>query len=139
VFGFSGAAPFTNHWNTGVSTDTLLNLHTGNYYDTLRDANGCDTVYMITVGKGSGIDNPHDAEVRVFPVPSTGMVRVEALSFHNIEKIDLMNMLGEHLAPVIIRQDANVLQLDLSALPAAVYMLRIEEKSHSYTTRLIKE
>ncbi len=48
-----GTGPYTHNWNTGSSssgaTATINNLSAGTYADTIYDANGCDTVIIITL------------------------------------------------------------------------------------------
>ncbi|NPA34231.1 MAG: hypothetical protein GXO48_04800, partial [Chlorobi bacterium] len=48
-----GTPPYVHNWSTGSSfsgtTVTLSNLPAGTYADTIYDANGCDTVIIITL------------------------------------------------------------------------------------------
>lgn len=45
-----GTKPYTYLWNTGATTDSLINLSTGNYSLHITDANGCtkDTTFVIS-------------------------------------------------------------------------------------------
>ncbi len=50
-----GVPPYTHNWSNGqvdvgpISTNSLLCA--GNYCDTIRDANGCDTIYCFVIGQ----------------------------------------------------------------------------------------
>lgn len=48
-----GIAPYSHSWSTGqvdnAVASTILGLPIGNYSDTIRDANGCDTILSFTI------------------------------------------------------------------------------------------
>lgn len=45
-----GSAPYTYNWSNGVSTATANNLTAGDYYVTVTDNSGCNSVDTVTVG-----------------------------------------------------------------------------------------
>lgn len=44
-----GATPYTYEWNTGASTEDLVNIHAGNYSLTITDLYGCEIVMNESV------------------------------------------------------------------------------------------
>ncbi len=50
----SGTAPFTYQWNTGYSSDTLLNIAAGLYIVTVTDFSGCSNTASISISTIGG-------------------------------------------------------------------------------------
>ncbi len=44
-----GLQPYTYHWNTGQTTESLFNIPHGHYVLTVNDANGCNEVFEFDV------------------------------------------------------------------------------------------
>ncbi len=73
------------------------------------------------------------AGVRLFPNPANEVVRVEANE--EVLKISIYNTRGEL---IVLHKSDQINSVDISALPAGMYFVRMETEENVYTERLIK-
>jgi hypothetical protein len=100
-------------------------------------SNGCGSDTHKFYLKPSFLDvNEHQAGfATIHPNPTTGRV---AVTGHNLQRADVINILGQRVLGVQGKGDE--LQLDLSRLPAGVYTLRVTMEDGSvYSDKIVKE
>jgi hypothetical protein len=137
-----GLPPYTFQWTKDgqpfATTEDLSNLNQGLYILKITDANGCETTLaaiLIDNVVGTSDWNANSA-IQLMPNPTNYYVR---LSLNNITPVygDLFDQYGR-LAR-ILEQQAWDEQLDLSALPAGNYLLRLrDDNGRWYRARLVK-
>lgn len=76
--------------------------------------------------------------LQVFPNPTTGLVTVQAGGYENAGLIRLLDQNGRCVVSRNVDQQ-EMLQLDLSMLPAGVYTLQYTGKSDSAQARVVKQ
>jgi hypothetical protein len=137
-----GTAPFTFEWSNDSTSTAVSGLTAGTVSVTVTDANGCDKVATATVGAGVGIFTPaNNLVAKVYPNPAANQVFVElTLSNTSDVNIAVLNNLGQ----VVIRQTESNVQVmnasvDVSALPAGIYMIQISSDNASTAQKLIVE
>lgn len=133
----ANAASYTLDWYVNgtfvLSTNSPNNLYVRNMGfapDTiqavLKPRNGCynDTVYSsnsVTVSIATGVSPVnHLPGLSVYPNPTDGRLHV-TLAAGTIRNVELLNMLGQPL-PEVVKGNGT---LDLAALPAGLYHLRL--------------
>lgn len=118
----------------------------GTYYAQVYGYNGANsatTCYTLRVqlGTASRTTDPGTSDVQkvlVFPNPAKNVVNINLADFKGKSEVSLFDVNGR----VILRREvsATSTQLDISALPAGVYMIRIKNGGkEANTTRIIKQ
>ena len=79
-----------------------------------------------------GVDE-HQANVVVYPNPTSGMITVEA---DNMERVRVVNMLGQVMEETAV-DHADKITLNLADLPASVYLLEIKTKERLVKRRIV--
>ena len=81
-----------------------------------------------------GVDNPSSTSnlLAISPNPATGRCSVSA---HGLRRVTVLNMMGQTLLNVNASVDS--ISLDVSALPAGLYLLRAETAEGASTCRLV--
>ncbi len=123
-------------WSDGQTTATATGLLTGNYDVTVTDGNSCQTTASASVGFTIGVVENGNTQlaVRLFPNPTTGIITLENLPAN--ARITLLNALGQEIRSIESQQLTE--QLDLSDLPAATYLLRIQSASAQTTLPVVR-
>jgi hypothetical protein len=88
--------------------------------------NYCVTCDIVSV------TNIQQTDINIFPNPTTGELFIEGLE---AERVDIFSNTGQLVRSVA--QPGN--RLDMSGLPAGMYMLRMESKDSVYSARVVKE
>lgn len=137
-----GTAPYTYEWSNDSTAASVSGLGTGSYTLTVTDANGCDMTATATVGFGVGILTPtNNLAAKIYPNPAANQLFVE-ITLDNTSDVNIavLNSLGQ---VVINRTESNVQVLstsvDVSALPAGIYMVQVSSDNASSTQKLIVE
>jgi len=137
-----GTPPYFYEWNTSDVVDSITGLAAGAISVTITDANGCDKVARDTVGFGVGIFTPaNDLSARIYPNPAASQVFVEVtLDKAGDVEIVVMNSLGQ----AVIRQTETATQvvstaLNISSLPAGIYLVQISSGDANTVQKLIVE
>lgn len=137
----ANAAGYTYQWieNCG-STNDELDGETGQAYTPIASGS-----YAVIIDNGScsvtsacvdvvivGIDEEPRPTVKVYPNPSSGLVRIEASS--KVESIELFDILGKSMD--VYSADQDIINIRSSA---GVYFLRIKTQTAETTVRVVKE
>ena len=77
-FPSGGAAPYSYHWNTNATTQTISNVVSGYYYVTVTDVNGCTNQKGVYVSKYSNmqLNVSHTNATCIFDTNGTATVQV---------------------------------------------------------------
>ena len=137
-----GSTPYSYSWSSGGSGPSVSGLAPGTYSVTATDGNGCfaiDTFYVGVVGAISGAGQLFD-EVSMYPNPVSDVlvVDVELASVSDVS-VNIVNALGE-----VIWTDAwqsfieGQERIDVSQLPAGIYIIRLQAENAEYSTRFVK-
>ncbi len=121
--------------------DLLLNAAGGDYLLTVIDAEGCmkDSIFSIPI-VNSAKELPIIGKVEIFPNPFKEIIKIR-LELNSIESlcIDVIDLRG-HIAWSQIFPPLNKLErdLDISALPAGFYFLRIRMGQSTLLRKIVK-
>ncbi len=137
-----GTAPYTYEWSNDSTASAVSGLSVGAISVTVTDANGCDNVATDTISSGVGILTPaSNLNAKIYPNPAANQVFVE-LTLDNTSDVNItvMNNLGQ----VVIRQTESNVQVmnasvNISTLPAGIYLIQVSSDNASSTQKLIVE
>lgn len=137
-----GTAPYTYEWSNDSTSAAVSGLAVGTVSVTVTDANGCDNVATATVSSGVGIITPtNNLAAKIYPNPAANQLFVEVTLDNTSDvSIAVLNSLGQ----VVINQTETNVQVmntsvDVSALPAGIYMIQVSSENASSTQKLIVE
>jgi hypothetical protein len=136
-----GTSPITYLWSNAATTEDLNGLTAGTYTVTVTDANGCISTETVTVSQPPvAIDvtaaNAWTANMFPNPAENQTMIAVELGTISNV-RIRLVNNLGQIIQSVEYSDVMSVQHsLNVSELPAAVYMVEISANGQLKTQRL---
>ena len=136
-----GTAPFGFAWSNGATTEDLAAVVAGTYTVTITDANGCAITQSATVNQPPvAIElTANNWSATIFPNPTENqsMVSVELGTTANV-RIRLINSLGQIIQSSEYSDVMNVQHsLNVSELPAAIYMVEIKADGIQKTQRLV--
>jgi hypothetical protein len=130
----------------GTSSETINRTMTpGTYYAQVYGYNGANSAgscYTLRVQLGTasrGTDLISDVQkVNVFPNPAKNVVNINLTGFTGKSDVSLFDVNGR----VVLRRTVSTInsQLDIAALPAGVYMMRIKNGGKDvHMTKIIKQ
>ncbi|UPK67417.1 reprolysin-like metallopeptidase [Chitinophaga filiformis] len=131
----------------GTSSESISRtLNPGTYYAQVygysgaNSATSCYTlrVQLGTASRESDVNTGDVAKVLVFPNPVNNVVNVNLTGFKGKSEVSIFDVNGR----VVLRREMNPVntQLDVSALPAGVYMVRIKNGAKDVSmTKIIKQ
>jgi hypothetical protein len=129
-------------WSTGATTPTLTvdktNLVQGanSIWVQVKDANNCqnrDTV-IITLEPASRLQSPQMAGIRVFPVPTDGVLNI-LLPTQSTGTWQLTTTDGRLLQMGILSKNTAI---DMKTMPAGIYLLSMEVEGKVYGMRVVR-
>jgi len=139
----AGLAPYAFEWSTGDSTATADSLAVGEYTVTVSDAVGCADIITVLIDLDVATDEPGEVlrDLRVFPNPTSGLLEL-SLDLERATDLDaeIYDLTGRRMITRALGRQLRLNeQLDLSALPNGVYLLRIRAGDAARTVRVIKQ
>lgn len=77
--------------------------------------------------------------IAIYPNPTKGLLNVELESGNQIEEVIIYNQLGQSISQIIATSNTNLMQLEISNLPAGIYLVKAVTGDGVLTERIIKE
>ncbi|MBE9469518.1 MAG: PKD domain-containing protein [Bacteroidetes bacterium] len=116
-------------WSDGTTQQTMIAKHTGHYYLTVTDENGCqgfDTTHVHILGI---TQQANDVKFIVFPNPNKGIFKLFLNSNNNDDLVlQIINIQGQI---VYLKNVANVKnykdEINVSDLPKGIYYLKVNK------------
>jgi hypothetical protein len=138
-----GQLPYTYRWSTGAVTNTITNLAQGNYTVTVADARGCEEIRTFSVRSTTVYEaNSAIGKISLSPNPTSGIANLDLEMNRAADvNIQIFNLVGQQVGQEIREKAVTKAQynLDLSAQPAGMYLIRITAENKTYVTRLVKQ
>jgi len=102
------------------------------------DSFGCDTPGCQIYDAVQNIPAPK-AGLNIYPNPSTGIIHISFPSLQSEARAILFNALGQAVLEKKLVAGSAKLNLDLSLLPRACYVLQVESAEQVYTAKVLVE
>lgn len=119
----TGTGPFTYSWNTGASTQDILNLSSGTYSVTITDGLGCQLTQSFTLG------NTNQSNV------SANSVVTDAFCTSSNGAIDISVVSG--ILPFTYSWNTGATTEDISLIAPGMYTITITDGANCQTTQNI--
>lgn len=135
-----GNPPYTYHWSTGATTQTVTGLSTGTYTVTVADAFGCGDELEIYIGNSAATDISSLSSLSLRPNPTTGLTNLNAVFTHPVGvRLELLSLLGQVIwQSSEIDTDKLEATFDLTNYPDGLYLLRLSAEGQTVTRKLVK-
>ena len=135
----NGTAPYVFAWESGQTTEDLVDVPMGSYVCSVTDNKGCVTeIGPFEVGNVVGTKEIEGLErVNIYPNPSRGLVNLSAqLTDAQLIEINVYSIFGQkvyfdQVESAIIEQE-----LDLSDLASGSYIIQLTNNDGMYTQKL---
>ena len=103
----------------------------GTYVQNLQTINGCDSTITLNLTINTSLQDIAElTEITFHPNPTSGMITFSK----EIERIDVIDNIGK-----VVMRFFETEQIDIDALPAGVYYLRMTIEDKTTTKKVIKE
>lgn len=135
----AGSGYSTYNWNTGDTTQTTLAEEEG--WCTVDVSMGSrvlmtDSINVkLTLFNDDKISIPEN--LSIFPNPCNGLINIFNIEKTFINKIVILNMVGEKIYTDNFINKQNIESYDLSFLPKGMYLIKIESINKTFTSKLI--
>ena len=136
----NGQAPFSFLWNTGATTEDIVDLPPGNYQVTITDALDCTASFVYVVELNTATRNELNSHLITGPNPTRDYFNIEFTNFSPNEfyQYRIYNKKG-----IIIFQKNNTNpsspeKIDLQDQPSGLYFLKLKTKKHTRIIKIIK-
>ncbi len=133
-------APYTFSWNTGDNTEDLTGLNPGIYDVTITNADGCDTTLTFFVLNVASVEGMNGIYLSIHPNPSDGLIGISYSNLTGSElDIEILDAAGRLIMQLTKDLDGSngEVELDLSDLPPASYVLRLKHEGDQFIKRVI--
>lgn len=127
-------------WSNGSTERTIMVGTTGIGFDIktysviVTSPDGCVSSGQRTIifdfAACSGIDEPSSGNLRIYPNPGNGLIKVENLAGRGSYILNVTDMFGTEVIdnlPVIFEENDNTFILDMTSEPPGLYLIRIME------------
>jgi len=135
----AGAGYSSYQWSTGDNTERITVYNPGSY-NVVVTQNACTlTSAYLTVGSPLGINTVPANEVKIYPIPTTGLLSIDLIGTTGYLNAEVWDMTGRLLLSQSIKNAAE--NINLNNLANGVYMLRLKDDTGSkvYTSRIVKD
>jgi hypothetical protein len=129
--------------SAAFGSDHSVDIRAMMYIDSLLNANGCDSLIMLTlyiVNNNSDIDNSqftiHDSQVKIYPNPTRGMVTVEGSGLLSVEVYD---NISRRILEKSTDGKAESLRFDMTEQASGSYYIRVKTTHGAVVKKLIKK
>jgi hypothetical protein len=132
-----GVSPYTYQWDAGAgnqTTATANNLCAGIYCVDVMDNNGCIFSICDTVNSTVGLQqNNHASSLSIYPNPATNTISL--ITSETVTAIALLGVTGK----TIRTYPSYSTNLDVSELPAGVYLIKVIGEENTVLQRFVKQ
>ncbi len=99
-------------------------------------AGGYTSGEMYNIGTSTSIagDFQYKKECRVFPNPTSGMIKIDTPENEPIDRVEIFSIQGKRVLVIDHPQDNN---LDLNGFPRGIYVVKIQSKTGIYNNKVI--
>jgi Secretion system C-terminal sorting domain len=133
--------PYQFLWNTGATSETIIDLAVGTYTVTVTDADGCSDVLQVFVGESVATGDIEGLTALVLqPNPTTGTAQIQASFDKAVDvQVQVLNLLGQHIWEMNASRTTDLSEtLDLTTMPDGLYLVRLTVDGQTATRKLIK-
>jgi hypothetical protein len=137
VIGSGGTSPYSYLWNTGAITQHLIPTSNGTYSVTITDANGCATTATVDFIHTAIVDI-QAIHGKVYPNPVQTMLHINMPISAGEYTLSIYDLNGSviRMSTKEIYQGSST--IDVAALPAGFYMLKLSGNESVVLARFIK-
>lgn len=137
----------TYEWShdSGLNTNTAVNLAAGDYSVTVSDASGCVIISTFTIENLNSSSEPERTDLflhRMYPVPTAAGLVIEFSAADRIVFLEVYDMRGRQVfrrTVEAVPRQINQLHLDASDYPAGNYLVRIRERDRQVSGVFVKQ
>lgn len=124
------------------TTETAIDLVSGNYSVTILDANGCEIVDSVFVDQMTGLNEFSEiVNLNIYPNPSNIQFNVELdLNSTMNVRLQLTNSVGQNVSE-ILKESSNSIRhiFNVEEYPSGVYFLSITSDDRKIVRKIIIE
>lgn len=136
----SNSAEIYFDFEPAIYTNTVTNC---------ASSQGCESAVIIPssmASNGNDIDaisnetiNEIDETIVLYPNPAQESVHIKNINFEELNKISLINIMGQKVPLNIISKTDKILSIDVSSLQNGIYFIELEGITNNAIHRLVKE
>lgn len=137
-----GNPPYTYNWSNGATTKTVTNLAAGTYAVTVEDAYGCSDFFEFSIGTTAVQDIDGLTSIALQPNPTAGQATFIAEFSRSIDDahVQVVNLLGQAVWEAHASNTTSLSErIDLSQVPAGIYLVRLSVDGQVLTKKLMKQ
>jgi hypothetical protein len=124
----------------GATDYYYVAITSGDYNVVCTDNNNCEVeaaIFDVLAGiASSGVEGK---ELRIFPNPASKSIHVSIGNNNSADHISVFNVLGEIVNTNQLTINSNEVEIDISNLSPAIYMLECTSGKIIYRTRFVKQ
>jgi hypothetical protein len=83
----------------------------------------------------SAVEEVKTGDVKLYPVPTNGLMTIELNEKENIKTLKVFDMLGKEIAEVKVNVNGSKAEIDLQGKAFGIYILNIETETATYTKK----
>lgn len=140
-----GNAPYTYRWSNGATAANISPSTAGNYTVSVTDANGCRSSQTLTASTPIGLSlyNATSFEARLMPNPANDFSQLVINNFEEASlDVQVFSLTGQNLMQIQANNNGSGsinARIDMSALPAGVYIVQLRSQQQQQVLKLVKQ